>query len=119
VLDGRRRICGGLNHAKEDKSMPEVVINTRFGGFSVSKEVYDCMGKKWDGYGHLSDADDRHAIRSDPELVKCVRKLGEKADGELARLCIVKVPNNVEWHIEDNDGREHIAENHRTWACGD
>jgi len=101
--------------------MPEVVINTRSGGFSVSKEVYDCLGKEYDGYGHLDDVYDRddHAYRADPKLVKCVRELGEKADGPLASLCIVKVPNNVKWHIEDYDGVELVAEDHRTWVCGD
>lgn len=29
------------------------VLNKCFGGFSVSREVYDKLGYGWDGYGHL------------------------------------------------------------------
>lgn len=28
----------------------------------------------------------------------------------------VAIPDGVIWHIEDYDGLEHIAEDHRTWG---
>lgn len=54
--------------------------------------------------------------RTDPDLIAVVRELGDAASGDCAKLEIVSVPDGVQWHIEDHDGRERIAENHRTWA---
>ena len=53
--------------------------------------------------------------RNDPALVEVVEELGEKANGKYSDLKIVEIPDNVEWHIAEYDGREHVAENHRTW----
>lgn len=58
----------------------------------------------------------RDIERDDPNLVKVVKKLGEKANGPCAKLAIVYVPDDVKWHIEEYDGREHVAEDHRTWS---
>jgi hypothetical protein len=57
----------------------------------------------------------RDISRDDPDLVRLVRKLRKKANGECAELKVVKIPDGVEWHIEEYDGKEWIAENHRTW----
>lgn len=57
----------------------------------------------------------RDIARDDPALVQAVRELGEKANGEYAKLAIVKIPDGIGWEIEEYDGREHIAEAHRTW----
>lgn len=68
------------------------------------------------GFGYDSDAgfpDDYK--RDDPILIKAVKSLGKKANGKCASLAIVKIPNNVEWIIEEYDGAEHISEKHRTW----
>jgi hypothetical protein len=54
--------------------------------------------------------------RDDPLLIECVETLGKKAFGAFSELKIVKIPANVEWKIEEYDGREWIAEKHRTWA---
>lgn len=44
-----------------------------------------------------------------------VEKLKEKANGECASLFVVKIPCDVEYTIEEYDGKEWIAEQHRTW----
>lgn len=54
--------------------------------------------------------------RTDPVLVQVVEELGAEADGELAELQAVEIPDNVNWQIEDYDGLEHVAECHRTWG---
>lgn len=54
--------------------------------------------------------------RDDPLLVRVVEELGSKADGWAASLRVVEIPDGVQWEIDEYDGREHVAEAHRTWA---
>lgn len=54
--------------------------------------------------------------RSHPLIVCVVEELGEKANGPHAKLKVVEIPDDVEWFIDDYDGIEHIAENHRSWS---
>ena len=53
--------------------------------------------------------------RDDPVLVSVVRELGSRANGNFAELKIVEIPASVNWQIKEYDGREWIAETHRTW----
>jgi ABC-type transporter Mla MlaB component len=53
--------------------------------------------------------------RDDPYLVKVVHKLRETADGKYASLKIVEVPSDVDWIIDEYDGKEWVAEKHRIW----
>lgn len=120
--------------------MTKVVINHCFGGAGLSKEAVEMLlarkGIEYDvvlGYtfgllresfyhkGHAGD--DKFYIseyslledRSDPLLVEVVEELGESANGSCANLAVVEIPDDVEWHIHEYDGNEHVAENHRTW----
>lgn len=103
----------------------KVVINKRFGGFSLSREAVEYMANKEhplaikeleeakkDGfYGYLHGLE-----RTDPLLIEAVEILGDKANGECASLSVVEIPDDIEYDIEDYDGYEHIAERHRTWG---
>lgn len=90
----------------------EVVINRCFGGFSLSQEAYEYLGIPWDGYGfEYRDYD----LRTEKELIECVRTLGERANGDFAKLKIVSIPDDVKWYIEDYDGKETVEEEHRYW----
>lgn len=53
--------------------------------------------------------------RDDPDLIAVVEEMGDAANGECAKLVIVEIPDGVQWVISEYDGREHIAEAHRTW----
>lgn len=57
----------------------------------------------------------RDIDRQDPLLVKVVEEMGEKANGGCADLRIVEIPDGVKFVVEEYDGNEHIAEEHRTW----
>ena len=59
---------------------------------------------------------DRDIARDDPDLVAVVEKLGEEAFGNYASLKVVEIPDDVKWFIDEYDGAEHIAEEHRTWS---
>lgn len=80
--------------------------------------------KEFDRYGGVL-ADEKHVysiddhedkVRSHTDLVKVVKELEEKAFGEHAKLEIVKIPDGVDFTIEEYDGIERIAEKHRTWS---
>jgi len=98
----------------------KVVINVCFGGFGISKAVYDVLGIPWDGYGYLGHTcleTDSDTYRSDPRLIAAIEKVGiEAASGDSAKLKIIDVPDDVEWCIHEYDGLESIHEKHREWS---
>jgi hypothetical protein len=121
---------------KQLRGVQRIVINCEFGGFSLSREAIllylDLAGIP---YTEEPQADrdtqsrlgskimvngeefyDRYDIkRNDPALVATVHRLGSEANGDYATLKVVEVPASVEWYIEDYEGREWVAEKHRTW----
>jgi hypothetical protein len=58
----------------------------------------------------------REIERHDPVLVQVVEEMGDKANGAHAELKVVQIPDDVNYIIEEYDGLEHIAEEHRTWG---
>ena len=58
---------------------------------------------------------DKDVARDDPFLVQTVLELGERANGRHAELKVVEVPSDVDWVIDEYDGKEWVAEVHRTW----
>ena len=109
------------------------MINQAHGGFGLSRKAFlrlrelKCkealeepdIGEKWkDGSGPREEylpsfLDD--IPRDSPLLLIVVEELGEEANGFLADLKVVEIPDDVEWEIEEYDGREWVAEKHRTW----
>lgn len=87
----------------------KVVINTCYGGFGLSDKA-----KKL--YKELFNQEVAESNRGDPRLVQVVEQLGAEAIGHYADLKIVEIPDDVDWVIEDYDGREWVAEVHRTWS---
>ena len=59
---------------------------------------------------------DRDIERTDPILIRVVRELGKRANSRLSELKVVKIPDDIEYQIEEYDGVEWIAEEHRTWS---
>ena len=67
--------------------------------------------------GHIIDCfSESDILRDDPVLVAVIEKLGVKANGRSANLKIVEIPADVQWEIDEYDGREHIQEKHREWC---
>lgn len=122
--------------------MTKVVINRCYGGFGLSTEAFEMLlqrkgieydkvpakhafnGKDCDYYrkGHVGE--DTHYLwyyqfakdRSDPDLIAVVEHFGENANGWASKLKIVEIPDDVKWYVEEYDGMEHVAEEHRTWS---
>jgi hypothetical protein len=113
----------------------DIVINKQHGGFGLSHGAQLAWLERSQIPYRLIDRDDRHSnqrygpmimvngkhwydkdiARDDPVLVNLVRELGQDACGEHARLKVVRIPADVDWQIEDYDGREWVSEKHRTW----
>jgi hypothetical protein len=51
-----------------------------------------------------------------PKLVEAVELLGEAANYSCADLHVVEIPDDVNWEIQDYNGRESIHEVHRVWS---
>lgn len=96
----------------------KVAINKCYGGFSLSKEAY-IYYKKLKGDEKIDPNKtglSRLLERHDPDLIKVVEELGEKANGRHAKIEIIEIPDGIEYEIEEYDGVEWVAEEHRTWG---
>ena len=122
-----------LKREEDSKEITEVVINICFGGFGLSEEgVREYLKRKGKTlfvakdrcFNHYYTSPDmtRESYfseydikRDDPDLVAVVKELGERANGDCASLRVVEVPANVDWTIEEYDGRESVEEFHRSF----
>lgn len=120
----------------------KVAINTCHGGFGISNEAFENLLTRkgiafekadakfkirsdlYDYYeaGHVG-SDDHYLSeytffedRTDLDLIAVIEEMGGGANSWAAELAIVVIPDDVEWHIAEYDGMEHVAENHRTWS---
>ena len=91
----------------------KIVINGRYGGFGLSQAGHYELGRRLG----LAEDDfyDSDIKRTNPDLVEMIEENADLYSGDSARLHVVEVPDDVQWHIHDYDGSEHVAENHRTW----
>lgn len=87
-------------------------MNDNYMFYVVTKDLGEIINSLPDKY-YFSYYDIK---RDDKDLVKVVSDLGEKADGDNAKLAIVDVPDGIKWTMEEYDGIEHIAEEHETWG---
>jgi len=64
---------------------------------------------------HYLSPYDYYENRADADLIAVVEEMGEAAHGRFSSLKVIEIPDDIEWHVHEYDGLEHIAENHRTW----
>lgn len=102
--------------------MTKVVINPRYGGFSLSddaiREYLRRTNRTWTEKPYMSltifevegepDWYDRDIDRSDPVLVALVEEWGERADGRCASLKVETLPKGTLYRIDEYDGYESI-----------
>lgn len=96
------------------KGVQYIVINDCYGGFGLSDRAIT----EYKRLAGITDPIfyDRDIPRDDPYLVQIVRELGMAANGAHSNLKIVEIPGDVEWMVQEYDGAEWIAEQHRTWS---
>jgi len=92
----------------------ELIINRCYGGYSVSPKAMRLYAKRT-GLGRDYAILDFKKLRTDPELIAIVKELEEEADGSVANLKVVEIPDDVEYYIDDYDGMESVHEVHRIW----
>ena len=81
----------------------KLVINSSFGGFSLSPA---CAAKLGTDTHPLWDGDE---IRTNPELIKLVEEDSYAASGECASLMVVNVPDKAtDYMITEYDGSESV-----------
>ena len=93
--------------------MTKVVINRCHGGFGLSASAES----KYRDLAGITDPVfySREIPRDDEHLIAVVELMGSAAYGGYAELKIVDVPDDVNWYVEEYDGREWVAERHQTW----
>jgi len=113
----------------------KIVINKCYGSFGLSdkailryaelKGITLYRGKDSDGFdGFHTSPDfpyDSHFFdydipRNSSELVQTVEELKEEANDNYANLKVIEIPDDVEWTLEEYDGNEWVAEEHRIWS---
>lgn len=102
--------------------MAKIVYNVCYGGFSLSDEAVE-MYLKLQGLnytkvkGHWGyrfevegnpDFYDRDIKRNDPILVRVVELLGDKANGDCAKLALEEVADGTPYRISEYDGMESV-----------
>lgn len=124
---------------QQGKIKMKIVINRCYGGFSLSEEAFERylelkgitwykFKSKYNSTMYSTVPQEEYAVgndqylsninmsRGDPILVRVVEEMRDKANGGYAELKVVKIPDGVEWEIEEYDGMEWVAETHRTWS---
>jgi len=97
-------------HAFDIDNPGEVLDQRDF--HSLSMEQRQASNDLYRKHQHSSHPDDR----ADPDLVFVVEALGKESWGSYAELKVVEIPDDIEYTIEEYDGIEHVAEQHRTWS---
>ena len=69
-----------------------------------------------DEWYKVHSLDSRPENRADPILIQVIEELGKKANGTFAKLKVVKIPDGIEYEIDEYDGIESIHETHRSWG---
>jgi hypothetical protein len=93
--------------------MTKIVINACHGGFGLSAGAES----KYRELAEITDPNfySRRIPRDDEHLIAVVELMGAEASNKYSNLKIVDVPDDVNWYVEEYDGKEWVAERHRTW----
>jgi len=116
----------------------KIVINNCHGGFGLSDKAFKMLlnkkeiewerldGDLWISHyyikGHLNEDDyyisqyNFYDNRTDSDLIEVIETLGDDANNSFSDLKIIEIPDDIEYTIEEYDGKEWVAEKHRTWC---
>ena len=84
----------------------KIAISKSYGGFHLTQEQREALIKLHPGLPDI----DTFVGRDDPSLILAI----EQCPG--GAVTVVEIPDDVKWQIDDYDGYEWVAEQHRTWS---
>ncbi len=87
--------------------MTKIVYSSSYGGFGLSNEA-ETRYRELTGNINNEDFDVYIIDRADPILVQVVEALGDRANGDFAKLCITEVPAGDLYRIDEYDGYESV-----------
>lgn len=85
----------------------KLVINSDFGGFSLSEEAVKWLLEKGMTMEQIYDLED-HENRANKLFVECVETLGSSANGFCATLKVVEIEEQP-YYIQEYDGAESVV----------
>jgi len=103
---------GSLFFYALDLPDPDSVLPSQKNWCEMTEEEKTRSNKAWGDHG----LNDRDRNRTDPNLIRVVEELGEKANGRCAKLKVIEIPDGTEWEIDEYDGMESVHETHRAWS---
>ena len=80
----------------------KIILNRCYGGFELSEKALKMLNieHQWDYEGD---------IRTSPEVIEIVEKLGKEASGRFANLMVINIPEeSTDYIISDYDGVETL-----------
>lgn len=95
--------------------LKKVIINTCFGGYSLSEKVVLKFNKE--SGTNMSASEASYKIPRDNDLlIRIIEEVGvADAGGLCAELKIIEIPDDIEFVISEYDGIETLHEKHRSW----
>lgn len=118
-IKGNKLTCCILSD--DYKNQKVIKVNPNANEIKNSWLVHYYINKKINVNDLAADLNDAYwyegcVERTDPTLIEVVSRLGEKANGNHAKLSIIEVPDGIDWEIDDYDGQETVEEVHRRWS---
>jgi len=109
-----------------------IVLNKCYGGFQLSDKAIKWLeeNKGWkldkefvklehswglDDMWFMATAD-KDELRIDLDVIECVETLKEESHTRLSDLCVVEIPDNANWEIDEYDGIENVREKSEVWG---
>jgi hypothetical protein len=118
----------------------KIVINSVYGYFSLSYDavmkyarmkgikLYPMQTGKGDWLYWIKNPENKENMtsenlfhqsdipRNDSDLVQIVESMRYRANNDHSRLKVIEIPDDVDWMINEYDGKEWVEEKHRTWG---
>lgn len=111
---GERKGYEVFTYCRDWEDEKYIKIRPHYAEYFVTKDFGDEVGS--DEEDAFFDAILPSFLRTDPDLIAVIEEMGEDANGTGSFIKIVEIPDDVDWEIDEYDGREWIAEKHRRWS---
>lgn len=96
--------------------MTKIVLNkTSTSLFSISDKAIEWLSNN--GYQEtVKDINSNSLERDDKGLIAVTEELGREAGSGSCNPSIVRIPDDVDWHISSRMQKEIVEEDHREWT---